>query len=52
MYLNAYRPYLAKREQAVLSLPVIIENSEYRLLYSKKPTDSLNGLTHELQKRS
>ncbi|GAJ98821.1 hypothetical protein [Geomicrobium sp. JCM 19055] len=41
LYLNAYQPYLVKREQAVLSLPVIIENSEYRLLYSKKPTDSL-----------
>jgi len=41
IYLNAFKPYLSKRERADMSLPIKIENREYRHLFSRMPNDPL-----------
>ncbi|MBM7634991.1 hypothetical protein [Geomicrobium sediminis] len=41
IYQKAYEPYMEKREQAVMSLPIVIQEQEYRLLYSKTTLEPL-----------
>ncbi|WP_193745069.1 hypothetical protein [Geomicrobium sp. JCM 19038] len=41
IYLTAYEPYLSNSERADVSVPIRIENKDYRHLFSKMPKDTL-----------
>ncbi|GAJ98825.1 hypothetical protein [Geomicrobium sp. JCM 19055] len=41
IYLKAYEPYLSNKERADMSIPIKIEDREYRHLFSKMPKDPL-----------